>query len=82
MSQHIFSKSELIFLETTVSKMGDEWTKDILPILEKEAETWERVLKAFWEIDQQTETDARAREVVKRHISHLKRHISEMEAEA
>jgi len=78
MTQHIFSKSEIAWTrEFALPNDAEEWEREILPILKKEAEVWERILKEFWAIDEGTETEARAREVVKRHISHIKVHIGE-----
>ena len=78
MSQHFFSKSEIAWTsELSLAKDAEQWEKENLPIIRKEAEVWERILKDFWEIDKGSETEARAREVVKRHISHLKVHIKD-----
>jgi hypothetical protein len=81
MSQHIFSKTEVIWLAEKLDTESENWQKEILPILKKEAEIWERVLSAFWEIDTGKPAEARAREVVKRTISHLKNHITEFETD-
>jgi hypothetical protein len=81
MSEHIFSKSELVWVKTVLDAESENWEKEILPLLKKEAETWERILAEFWKMDTGKPVEARAREVVKRTISHLKVHITEFEAE-
>jgi hypothetical protein len=82
MHQHIFSKTEIYWLRETLEKESANWDKAILPILRKEAEVWERILQACWERDSGSETESRAREVIKQSISHLKKHITEFEAES
>ena len=71
----------MVWVKTVLDAESENWETESLPLLKKEAETWERILSEFWKMDTGKPSEARAREVVKRTISHLKVHISEFEAE-